>query len=175
MVEAFVRSVANWSFVMVLALSICETATAQERGKKPTHFDEVQGFEDAKPLTPEILAVVMDTAPAKGRLRGDLSTGESVSSYFRATEVHLRNSSETDLVIEGQGPMMGANLLWFWVVLSANDHPRVAMYQAASELDIRRSKHQGFREIETSRIAGSGTISTVTWRYADGSYRPVKF
>lgn len=113
-------------------------------------------------LSPEVLRVLLAMHPAKETFEViNDSEKHDPSKLFQATEVHLSNSDEVDLVVIGLGPMRGAESLWFWVVRSARKNPEVILFSGGDSLEVTDKKTHGYKDIGVVWMSSSETETTV--------------
>ena len=100
-----------------------------------TFFGEDAALQHEVPVSAAVLKVLLQTHAAKQGLDFASVKGEDPSKMFRAAEIRLSNSKETDLIVLGQDWMTGADNDWFWLVGSANKSPRVVLLSAETRLN----------------------------------------
>lgn len=96
------------------------------------------------------------------------------NDWFRAAEIHLASSAETDLVVQGKRrDFLGAYTAAYWVLRRTADGYRIVFQMYTQDLEVLGSKTNGLRDI----AVGVGNLRGVSWReFAfDGSaYQIVK-
>jgi hypothetical protein len=113
-------------------------------------------------------------------LEGDRDVAESLkeqklqpeqlpSSWFLASKVHLHGTEQSDLVVISSGPLMGANVVKFWVFGRTPHGFELLLAVPAHDLIIKNSRWQGYRTIEAAAMTAS-TISTVLFRFNGSVY-----
>lgn len=112
-----------------------------------TFFGEDAALQHEVPVPAAVLKVVLQTPAAKQGLDFASVKGEDPSKMFRAAEIRLSNSNETDLIVLGQDWMTGADNDWFWLVRSANKSPRVVLFVGGTPVELRHSVTNGYRDI----------------------------
>jgi hypothetical protein len=91
------------------------------------------------------------------------------NTWFSAAFVHLHGAIGNDLVVQGEGPMMGANVTEFWVFAETARGPKLVLKVPAHDLLIRETESGGYRIIEASAITAATHVSTLTYRF-DGNH-----
>jgi hypothetical protein len=90
-------------------------------------------------------------------------------AWFSATIVHLGSSSEEDLVVVGQGPMLGANITHFWVFRGTDKSFRLVLRAGAHDLIVTNKVSNGFRNIQL--LSATGTrVHTVVLQFDGDRY-----
>ncbi len=92
-------------------------------------------------------------------------------SWLLASEIHLTNSAEKDLVVIAEGPLSGANVTTFWI-FRATDHGYELLLNApAHDMVVKNSRTNSYRDIELLS-ATAVTMSKVLCKFKDGTYLP---
>ncbi|HLJ91067.1 MAG TPA: hypothetical protein VKZ53_29965 [Candidatus Angelobacter sp.] len=95
---------------------------------------------------------------------------EPPSSWFSASEIHLGAPDEQDFVVMAEGPLVGGNVITFWV-FQRNEHGyRLLLTAPAHDLIVTKRKWKGHREIELLS-ASAVRILTVVLRFDGLKYK----
>ncbi|HEY2858415.1 MAG TPA: hypothetical protein VGJ21_08365 [Terracidiphilus sp.] len=68
--------------------------------------------------------------------------------WFSASRIHLGATEEEDLIIEARGPLVGANIDTFWIILRTPKRPVLVLTASAHDLMVKKSRSNGYRDIE---------------------------
>jgi len=93
------------------------------------------------------------------------------TSWFLASEVHLRGSNERDLVVVGTGPVSGANVTTFWIFRPRGRRFELLLNAPAHWLEIKEARSNGYKDIELVS-ATAVTVSTVLCEFEGVTYKP---
>jgi hypothetical protein len=93
------------------------------------------------------------------------------SSWLLASEIHLSNSGERDLVVIAEGPLLGADVTTFWIFRTTNHKYQLLLNAPAHDLVVENTRTNGYRDIELLS-ATAVTVSTVLCRFKGGTYIP---
>ena len=77
------------------------------------------------------------------RMRSD----QLPSSWFSASSTRLGPRS-IDLILEGQGPLRGADAITFWIVLTNPHGHRLVLSAPARDLTIENHRSHGYRDLK---------------------------
>jgi len=121
-----------------------------------------------------------DTAVAACMKDNPIAPGESLSSWFTASEIHLNGSDEADLVVlpvaQGDAYMCFRyfeGIGWFWVFRPIGDRYELVLKTAGLGISVLDTRHNGYRDIRSVGQVGEWSTTT-TFRFKDGHYREFK-
>ena len=93
-------------------------------------------------------------------------------SWFSASRIHLTsNPRQTDLIVKGKWPLMGANVGTFWVFLSTQRGHRLVLTGPAHNLEVKNIFWNKHREIELISMTAA-EIHTILCRFDGKQYIP---
>jgi hypothetical protein len=95
------------------------------------------------------------------------------AAWFSAAQVHLGGHHEEDLVVMGEGPVMGADGTTFWVFAPGRSGYQLALKVATHTLVVKDERTQGLRELE-ARSAPAAEVFRVSYRYDGVQYKSYK-
>jgi hypothetical protein len=90
-------------------------------------------------------------------------------SWFSASKVRLAGPHERDFVVMGEGQLRGANVITIWVFRSTPHGHELALTAPAHDLLVRKSSHNGLRDIEMLAATAS-SVHTVDFRFDGHKY-----
>jgi hypothetical protein len=93
------------------------------------------------------------------------------SSWFLASEIHLRNTREKDLVVIAQGPLTGANVTTFWIFRPGDHRYELLLKAPAHTMVVNSARSNGYEDVELWS-ATAITESSVLCRFDARTYRP---
>jgi len=152
-----------------LAQSVCGI-----KGGQPCFAEVDRAFDDAKPLSRQILRVMLRTSMSKAEVVDLLKTThdpEAPGALFRAIPVWLNGSHARWLLAVGTAPpTTGADNGHFWLVDLSRATPRATELYPANYVDLLDAKHNGYRDVETEWCSPNECIYT-KFKYVRGRYR----
>lgn len=156
-----------------VALLLCSAGKAQARlAPEQTSFSA----EDSGMQHPvKIPAPVMALLEQDRRVRNvadyeDIPVSRIPASWFSASTIHLGSGGESDLIVAGEGPLMGANVETFWVVVRARTGYRIALMVPAHDLSVQQRRTRGYRNIRASAETCC-TIMIAEFRFDGTAYQ----
>lgn len=101
----------------------------------------------------------------------DPPLSEPPRSWFAAFPVSLHGEGTSDLVIQAEDRLQGANVTTFWVFLQTLGGPKLVLTLPAHDLTVEAVRSHGYRKIE----AGAATavrVWTRTFCFNGSEYAP---
>jgi hypothetical protein len=146
-----------------LILSVCLIATtaiwSHPQGKpqaphEQTDFSaEADGADHPVPVPDDVLKQLeKDDFVLPAMKDADPPVQLPPSSWFSASNVHLAKPEELDLVILGEGPLTGANVIMFWVFRNTGHGYDLVLRAGGHDLHIKRHRTNGYRDIEADSV-----------------------
>jgi hypothetical protein len=150
--------------VLTVALSIASASFDQ-------HFSaEDDGVKNAVPIPDGVWSLLKhDTDVQKVLENQSPALKAPPRAWFSATVVHLHGESGNDLVVQGEGQMMGANVTEFWVFAETPRGPKLVLKVPAHDMVIRDAESGGYKVIEASAVI-AGRVSTRTYKFDRNQY-----
>lgn len=109
-----------------------------------------------------------------------LPSGEPLSSWFLASEIHLDGPNETDLMVLAN-PEPGKAYLcfhsvegisWFWVFRQTAGQSELILKAPGQGMDALKARHSGYKDIQTVTGGQAGRyLTTITYRFDGKRYR----
>lgn len=90
-------------------------------------------------------------------------------AWLSASKVHLKNKDESDIVVQGTGPMLGANVTTFWVFRLNGDNADLLSEIVAHDLIIRLPRKDGYLTVDAVSATAS-SVTTVSFQMKNGKY-----
>jgi hypothetical protein len=139
------------------------------------HFSaEDEVVKNAVPIPDEVWSLLMEDIDVRDVLQHQTPPlSVPPKNWFSATFVHLHEQRENDLAVQGEGPMMGANVTEFWVFAATERGPKLVLKVPAHDLVLRNRVSNGYRVIEASAITAS-RVSTLTYSFDGSHYVPTR-
>lgn len=108
-----------------------------------------------------------------------LSPGETLSTWFLASPIHLDGSEDTDLVVlpslsrEAGMCFQGATGIgWFWVFRKTGDKYQLVLKAAGNSLVVLKNRDHAYRDIRTLTTGqASKYLTTIVFRFDGKRYR----
>jgi hypothetical protein len=165
---------------LVLLLGFGATAgnaavmTGQNGNSRPTVFepeDKNLDFENAKSPSDAVLNALLKTEEVTGDPKAlEGRSREALRQMFEVVSIDLGNHNETDYVVLGKGPMIGADCYWFWIVRDRQGRGEVLLFSNGLSLALRKHATNGYRDIE-SDWATAGFVGQRLYRYNGSVYK----
>lgn len=151
---------------LILACLAVGTSIAQNRplrNREQTSFSA--GDEGVKNPIP-VPAAVLSLLALEDRVKTSMEDNDTPPSippqeWFSASVIHLGSSQEADLIVQAKGPLVGANIDTFWVILQTSKGPVVALTAPVHDLMVRRTRSNGYRDIEVFSATAIECSTTV--------------
>ena len=90
-------------------------------------------------------------------------------NWVQCYPVHLGAKNETDYVVMGIGPLLGANVTSFWVYRLINEFPVLVMQAPEFAIELLKTRHNGLLDIQLSS-ATAVTLNEVILRFDGRRY-----
>jgi hypothetical protein len=150
-------------------------AGAQMRSalREQTTFSGDEPLQRPVALPTPVLKMLLDTEKGKQALEAENPDESAPSKWFHATEVHLAQPGQIDLVIVGSYPMSGADNTWFWVVRNASKAPRIVLFTGGNGLRLLNGRTNGYRDVRTSWASPREVVIT-EYKFIGGKYKQTK-
>jgi hypothetical protein len=162
--------------IPVLAFTLCIASVAQNLDSNPVQFSglhfsaEDEGVKNAVPIPEDVWSLLKQDDDVLEVLKHQSPPVKTPPrTWFSAALVHLHGAIGNDLVVQGEGPMMGANVTEFWVFAETSRGPKLVLRIPAHDLLIRETESGGYRIIEASAITATAHVSTLTYKF-DGNH-----
>jgi hypothetical protein len=163
---------------IALATSILEFAElfalsqSAPKQKVQTHFSaEDEHVNHPVAIPAEVLALL-----AKDELVHDVLEDQKIApadlpaSWFSAAEIQLGGKGERDYIIASQGPLLGANIDPFWVIIHGPQGFKLALSTSTHDLIAKRTRSHGYWDLELDAMTAS-TITTARFRFDGSEYK----
>jgi hypothetical protein len=165
------------SMVMpALAFALCVASIAQNLDSNSAQFSglhfsaEDEGVKNAVPIPEDVWSLLKQDDDVREVLKRQSPTVKTLPrEWFSAAFVHLHQANENDLVVQAEGPMMGANMTEFWVFRRDVTRSQLVLKIPAHDLLIRETESGGYKIIEASAITAATHVSTLTYKF-DGNH-----
>ena len=165
-----------YCFVLLSITGVSITGFAQSTGRQQRSISvqenfsaEEEGVKKPVPLPVDVLKILAQDERVRRQMeKEDPKPAEVPGSWFSASEIRLGPSKESDLIVQATGPLVGANIVVFWVFIRAGDRWKMALMVPAHDLRVMRKHNDEYRNIEAS----GETCCTITmgrFRF-DGSH-----
>jgi hypothetical protein len=161
--------------IITLALFVtCVVGGGEEMRSHPAeqvHFSaEDTSVKRPVPIPDQVLAILKEEEKVRDGLEDEgIPTEQIPLSWFSASTIHLSSSNQVDLVVMGQGPLRGANVIPFWVFISTTRGYQLVLTASEHDLIVMNTRWRGYREIEL--IYGSAAqVSSVVCRFNGQRY-----
>jgi hypothetical protein len=157
------------SGLLFLLISLSTQGAAQSKDSTLFYAENLASFQ--APIPRAALKALMKRREVREALQ--YSGSAKPSDLFHAASVHLHLAEQSDLMVVGQYPVSGADNAWFWLITSANTHPKVVLWSGCNTIEILRSSTVGYRNIVTHAATAAITIREV-FHFDGSTYRSVK-
>jgi len=142
--------------------------------REQTGFGAEQRVRHPVALPSDVLDVLRKNADVqKACLKRVGSADRIPSSWFTASEINLNNDNLQDLVVmsTSENPCLGgANIVPYWVFRNTRDGHQLVLDISTFNLDILRTKKNGYRDIRTEELTAVKILRTV-YKFKGRRYR----
>ncbi|MGP8185302.1 MAG: hypothetical protein ACLQKY_04465 [Terracidiphilus sp.] len=140
--------------------------------REQTDFSaEDEGVKQSVSIPDSVLAILRQDKFVRDVLENEnVAPDKLPASWLSAAEVQLGGLGEKDLIVEGEGPLRGANVITFWVFVRNSQEYVLALTIPAHDLIVKKSRFNDYRNIETLG-ATAVTVTTVFFRFDGHRYR----
>ena len=146
-------------FVLVFCLMATTLVAAGAQGRpvaphQQTDFSaEAEGADHPVPVPDDVLKQLeKDESVLQALKNADPQVQTPPSTWFSASKVHLARPKEQDLVVLGEGPLTGANVIIFWVFRNTGRGYDLVLRTRGHDLHIKRHRTNGYRDIEADSV-----------------------
>lgn len=155
--------------LMLLILS-CEAQAAKGSRPEQTHFSaEDERVQHPVEIPEAVLAIISKDEYARNTLEGQ-GKSQLPKNWLSASEVHLTEPNEKDIVVMGVGLFRGANVTTFWVFRPTKGGYEMLLDAPVHDLIIKNSRSSGYRDIALLS-ATAVAVSTVIVRFDGKRYQ----
>ncbi len=91
-------------------------------------------------------------------------------SWFSASQISLGPNASKDLIVVAEPPLLGANIVTFWVFIQSNSQYKLALMTGAHDLLLEKHRSQGYRNI-TASAETCCRITTVHFHFNGAEYK----
>jgi hypothetical protein len=146
-------TIARLAFTLTLALALIGSANAKHPVRpEQLHFSaEDEGVRHPVAIPTEVLAILGKDEMVKDILEDqNVSADTMPPSWFSASVVHLSANDEADLIVEGEPPVVGANITPFWVFCATDHGYELVLTARAHDLEVKKRRWKGHHVIVMS-------------------------
>jgi hypothetical protein len=155
---------------MIATVAAGQTGTAR---KEQTHFSaEDAAVQRPVKIPAGVMAILRNDERVRNELEWENLKPEALpGSWFSVAEVHLGPAHELDYIVAAAvGPMVGANISPFWVIVHDLHGYKLALSLSAHDLEVGRTRAHGYRGLTIYSMTAS-TITTVHFRFDGSEYK----
>lgn len=136
-------------------LALLGSTEAQGKRHYPLEQTEFSAEEEGvhKPVAvpPDVMSILKQDEWVRSTLNSERIPADKLPvSWFSASEIHLSTSPRADLVVVGEPPLNGGNVAGFWLFIATSHGYKLGLKQSAHDLTIKKTRRNGYREIEAS-------------------------
>jgi hypothetical protein len=152
----------GWSStILLIQVILCGSGITQAKhthSYEQMHFSaEHTGVEEQVPIPEDVLAILRQDEMVRTLLEDEKLSAEKLPrTWFSASAIHLSNPGQVDLVVVGEGPILGANVTTFWVFCSTPHGHELVLTAPEHDLVVKRGRWKGYREIELTSATAVG-------------------
>jgi hypothetical protein len=162
-----------WAVTAGLAMiSVGAAGQSGTRQKEQTHFTaEDAGVQHPVKIPAGVMAILRNDERVRNILKSENLRPEALpESWFSAAEVYLGAPHEADYIVAAEGPMVGANISPFWVVIHTAAGYKLALSLSAHDLEVGRTRAGSYRDLTIYSMTAM-TITTVHFRFDGNEYK----
>jgi hypothetical protein len=140
--------------VMLLATAVCMAhefdAPAQsiQKHHEQTNFSaEDESVKDPVAIPSQVMTLLSkDELVRDGMENENITPNKPPSSWFSVSQI----TGSKDLIVVAEDPLVGANIVTFWVFIQSNGQYKLALMTRAHNLSVEKSRSHGYRNITAS-------------------------
>jgi hypothetical protein len=160
--------------VLLVPLTLCGSAISQFKHlqlPEQTHFSaENESVQKPVPLPEDVLVILKQDEMVRNALEDENVPADKLpSTWFSASVVHLSSPEKEDLIVVGEPPLSGANIVTFWIFCASPHGYELVLTAAAHDLIVRKKRWNGHLEIEML-AATAVEVSSVLFRWDGKRY-----
>src|SRR6185437_5775044 len=136
--------------VLIVASSSLAEPSGISRTSEQTKFSaEDSGLRNPIPIPKDVLALLIRDKGVQDELEYDhLSVEKLPTSWFSASTIHLSASDKPSIIVQAEGPLLGANVTTFWVFNTTARGHELVLTASAHHLIVKNKRWKGYRVIE---------------------------
>ena len=165
------------SSVFAIALAVSLPASAQA-GKSPHHAivqtqfsAEDKGVKSPVTIPPEVMVILREDDMVKNQMENEEPRpAELPQSWFSASKIRLGPTRADGLIVQATGPLVGANVVVFWIFIPSQDGWKLALMTPAHDLIVSQTRFNGYRNLEADAMTCC-TITTARFRFDGREYK----
>jgi hypothetical protein len=156
---------------MLLACGAFAAQRKSSHSSEQTHFSaEEDAVRDPVTIPKDVLAILRTDDAVRGALEDKNIPSEKMPlSWFSASKIHLSNPRRSDIIVVGEPPLAGANVVTFWVFRATPQGYKLVLNAPAHDLAVANTRSKGYRDIELTSMTAV-QISTVLCRFDGKKY-----
>lgn len=152
--------------------SVLVHSQTQKSAREQTTFSvEDIGVKHPVQIPDEVLAILRnDNLVQRGLQSAGIQLENLPTSWFSASEITLGRSGEKDLIVAAEGPLVGANVDTFWVLIHRGNKYTLVLTIPVHDLTVKNSRTNGYRDLETMG-ATAVKMTTASYRFDGREYK----
>lgn len=159
---------------LLIYLSVCGQGSTQIKQPLPSEqmqfSAEDEGVKRPVAIPDDVLAILSKDEFIRDVLEDEKpAVGKLPQAWFSASAIHLGGPNETDLVVLGEGPLRGANVITFWVFRPTPHGHELVLTAPAHDLIVKNKRWKGYQEIELAS-ATAVQLTSVLFRWNGRKY-----
>jgi hypothetical protein len=174
---------------LMLVVFVASTAVSKQSRGGPAREQVVfatealpgeQRISNPVPVPNEVLAILQTDEGVKSCLENNpLGPGKQLSAWFIGSQIHLNGPTEVDLIVvpsfHGDEQMCfqtPSGIGTFWVFCKRRLGYELALNARANGLEVKKSRHVGYRDIETTTLGQAGrNMTVIVFRFRGETYQ----
>jgi|GEM_PF-4254645 len=145
----------KFALVITALLVLVSPLKAQEQ-RDFSSDDGIKDIEHPVSLPESVMKLLSDDLEISEVLSRESPGSKTLpSEWVRAAMVHLADSKETDYVVLGIGPLMGAHSVQFRVVRMLPHGPVMVLRGFGDQLSVGELRHKALRDITVTYYTGA--------------------
>lgn len=162
-------------FIVAIALALPITAQAPRsphHATVQTHFSaEDESVKSPVTIPPEVMVILREDDMVKDQMEDEeLRSAELPQSWFSASKIRLGPTRADGLIVQANGPLVGGNIVVFWIFIQSQDGWKLALMIPAHDLIVTQTRFNGHRNLEADAMTCC-TITTVRFRFNGREYK----
>jgi hypothetical protein len=157
--------------IALCIVSVASNAAVNALHHADLHFSAENSVKNAVPVPEAIWSLLKEDADVREvEERETPPIRNPPRNWFSAARVHLHTPRANDFIVQGEGPLMGANLSTFWVFGDTASGAKLLLKIPAHDLVIRDAESNGYKVIEASAVIAAAHVVTLTYKFNGERY-----
>jgi hypothetical protein len=136
------------SFLLTAVLCQVQLVYGKNSPEQTDFSAEESGVRRPVAIPPDVFTLLKHDKMVQDALRdGNIDSESLPAKWFSASAIHLSNSRAVDLIVVGEPPLAGTNVVTFWVFRKSSRGYELVLTSGAHNLRVRNHRTKGYRDL----------------------------